>query len=161
MGTVPGALGWGQLKPASGWLVSRVAAKGSGRRSPRSLARSTSIPYRMNRTWFFMPVTIPLLSRANAAALQSARCVPPSFRAAARLPMSRSVPLLSAGTAGSSRMVNSSPKTPIHAEPLHTDSHVVNACLGSASRPEFCARRSDDTDARSEARRCFGRSDRS
>jgi hypothetical protein len=67
--------------------------------------------------------------------------VPPSFRAAARLRMSRSVPLLSAGTAGSSRMVNSSPKNAIHAEPLHTDSHVVNACLGSASRPEFCARR--------------------
>jgi hypothetical protein len=34
----------------------------------------------MNRTWFFMPVTITLLSRANAAALQSAPCVPPSLR---------------------------------------------------------------------------------
>jgi hypothetical protein len=56
----------------------------------------------MNRTWFFTPVTITLLSRANAAALQSARCVPPSLRAAASLRMSRSVPLLSAGTAGSS-----------------------------------------------------------
>src|SRR5262249_18893723 len=54
----------------------------------------------MNRTWFFMPVTITLLSRANAAALQSARWVPPSLRAATRLRMSRSVPLLSAGTRG-------------------------------------------------------------
>src|SRR5262249_4287161 len=63
---------------------------------------------RMNRTWFFRPVTITLLSRANAAALPSARCVPPSLRADARLRMSRSVPLLSAGTAGSSREVNSS-----------------------------------------------------
>jgi hypothetical protein len=62
----------------------------------------------MNGTRFFMPVTITLLSRANAAALQSARCVSPSLRAAARLRMSRSVPLLSAGTAGSSRKVNSS-----------------------------------------------------
>ena len=33
-----------------------------------------------NRTWFFIPVPITLLSRANAAALQSARCVPPSLR---------------------------------------------------------------------------------
>jgi hypothetical protein len=62
----------------------------------------------MNRTWFFIPVTITLLSRANAAALQSARCVPPSLRAAAGLRRSRSVPWLSAGTAGSSRKVNSS-----------------------------------------------------
>jgi hypothetical protein len=89
--------------PARGQLVSGIAAKGRGRRSPRSWARATSIPYRMNRTRFFIPVTITLLSRANAAALQSARWVPPSLRAAARLRMSRSVPLLSAGTAGSSR----------------------------------------------------------
>jgi hypothetical protein len=88
--------------------VSGAAVKGSGRRSPRSSARTTSIPYRMNRTWFFIPVTITLLSRAKAAALQSARWVPPSLRAAAELRMSRSVPLLSAGTAGSSRKVNSS-----------------------------------------------------
>ena len=72
----------------------------------RAAARATSIPYRMNRTWFFIPVTITLLSQAKAAALQSARWVPLSLGAAARLRMSRSVPLLSAGTAGSSREVN-------------------------------------------------------
>jgi hypothetical protein len=88
--------------------VSGAAVKGSGRRSPCSSARTTSIPYRMNRTWSFIPVTITLLSRAKAAALQSARWVPPSLRAAAELRMSRSVPLLSAGTAGSSRKVNRS-----------------------------------------------------
>ena len=58
MGTGPGALGRGQLMPASGQPVSGGVAKGSGRRSPRSLARTTSIPYRISRTWFFMPVTI-------------------------------------------------------------------------------------------------------
>jgi hypothetical protein len=62
----------------------------------------------MNRTWFFIPETITLLSRAKAAALQSARWVPPSPRAAAKPQMSRSVPLLSADTAGSSRKVNGS-----------------------------------------------------
>ncbi len=34
--------------------------KGRRRRSPQSLARTTSIPYWMNRTWFFIPVTITL-----------------------------------------------------------------------------------------------------
>jgi hypothetical protein len=61
------AQGW--LMASRGELVSGAAAKGSGRRSPRSWARTTSIPYWMNRTWFFIPVTIMLLSRAKAAAL--------------------------------------------------------------------------------------------
>ena len=69
-----GCPGWGRLMPARGELVSGVAAKGRGRRSPRSWARTTSIPDRMNRTRFFIPVTITFFSRANAAALQSARC---------------------------------------------------------------------------------------
>ena len=72
---------------SGGQLVSGAAAKGSGRRSPRSLARTTSIPYWMKRTRFFIPVTMMLLSRTKAAALQSARCVPPSLRAAAKLRM--------------------------------------------------------------------------
>src|SRR6516165_1084127 len=46
-----GCPGWGRLMPARGELVSGVAAKGRGRRSPRSRARTTSIPYGMNRTW--------------------------------------------------------------------------------------------------------------
>ena len=62
----------------------------------------------MKRTPFFRLVTITLLMRANAAALHSARWMPPSLRAAARLRMSRSLPLLSAGTRGSSRKVNNS-----------------------------------------------------
>ena len=57
--------------------MSGAAVKGRGRRSPGSVARTTSIPYGMNRIWFFIPVTITLLSRAKAAAFQSARWVPP------------------------------------------------------------------------------------
>ena len=76
--------------------MSGAAVKGSGRRSPRSLARTTSIPYRMNRTWFFIAVTITLLSRANAAALRSARCVPAVFSVTLKLP----VPLLRAARPG-------------------------------------------------------------
>jgi hypothetical protein len=50
--------------------------------------------------------------------------------------------------------------------PLNRD--VIFALAGSQShrrrashRPRICAPRSDDTDARKEPRRCFGRSDRS